>query len=67
MAADSDSSQKVKLIAAAVILAIAVGLLVWNFLPEPPPPGAIDPAAAETPQTPAPGEPPPKNRARAPQ
>ncbi len=67
MAADSESSEKMKLIAGVVILVLAAGLLVWNFLPEPPPPGAIDPAASDAPAAPAPGEPPPKNRARAPQ
>ena len=66
MSLEMDSSQKMKLIAGGVILVLALGLLVWNFLPEAPPPGAVsgdEAAAAE----PSPDEPPPKNRARAPQ
>ncbi len=66
MSADSDSSQKMKLIAGIVILVLAVGLLVWNFLPEPPPPNAVT-GTGDVPVAPAPGEPPPMNRARAPQ
>jgi hypothetical protein len=55
-----------KLIAGVVILVLAVGLLVWNFLPEPPPPNAVT-GTGDVPVAPAPGEPPPMNRARAPQ
>lgn len=55
-----------KLIAGGVILVLALGLLVWNFLPEAPPPGAVSGDEA-TAAEPSPDEPPPKNRARAPQ